>query len=99
VTELDCIRFAQHQVALIDTVLSNMPGCKMVWEKLEETGHRKEKAEACGFLKIWKGRQGWLTELMGDILEVFQTLQKQLQRDDLILCDLLTCRDSALRKL
>jgi len=26
-------------------------------------------------------------------------LQKQFQRDDLILCDVLTCRDSALRKL
>ena len=48
-----------------------MPGCKIVWEKLEETGDRKEKEEARGFLKNWKDRQGWLIELMGDILEVF----------------------------
>jgi len=93
------VRFAQHQVALIDAVLSNMPGCLNVWAKMDEVGDRKEKAEARGFLKTWRDRQGWLTELMGDILEVYQTLQKQLQRDDLVLCDLLTCKDSALRKL
>lgn len=93
------VRFAQHQVQLIDATLCNLPGCKDVWKKLEETGDRKEKCEARGFLKTWNGKQIWMTEVMGDILSVFQTLQKQFQRDDLILCDVLTCRDSALGKL
>ncbi len=32
-------------------------------------------------------------------MEVYQQLQQQLQRDDLILPDIITCRDIAIRKL
>ena len=39
-----------------------------------------------------------MTAVMGNVLEIYQTLQKQFQRDDLIMPDVLTCRDSALRK-
>ena len=93
------VRFAEHQVQLIDAILHNLPGCKEVWKHMEENGDRKEKAEARGFQRTWNDRQIWLTELMGDILNIFQDLQKQFQRDNLILCDILTCRDAALNKL
>lgn len=43
--------------------------------------------------------QLWLTALMGDVCAVFTKLQKQLQRGDLILPDVLTCRNQALCKL
>ena len=36
---------------------------------------------------------------MGDILEIYQQLQQKLQRDDLILPDVITCKDIAIRKL
>lgn len=93
------VRFAQHQVQLIDAILSNIDGCKAVWNKLQQHGDRKEKAEARGFTNTWNDRQIWITALLGDILEVFQVLQKQFQRDDLLLCDIMTIRDGALRKL
>ena len=92
------VRFAQHQVQLIDAVLHNINGCKQVWQSLSTNGDRKDKAEACGFLKTWSEEQLWMTTVMGDVLEIYQTLQKQFQRDDLIMSDILTCRDSALRK-
>ena len=34
-----------------------------------------------------------MTAIMGDVLEIYKELQKQFQRDDMILCDVLTCRD------
>ena len=83
--------FAQHQLQLIDAILSNIHGCKAVWNKLEQNGDRKKKAEARGFIKTWNDRQIWITAVMGDILDVFQALQKQFQQDDLVLCDILTC--------
>lgn len=93
------VRFAQHQVQLIDAILSNIDGCKAVWSKLQQHGDRKEKAEARGFTNTWNDRQIWITALLGDILDVFQVLQKQFQRDDLLLCDIMTIRDGALRKI
>ena len=36
---------------------------------------------------------------MADICNIFRQLLKQLQRSDLIMTDILTCRDSAVRKL
>ena len=36
---------------------------------------------------------------MGDILEIFETLQKKLQRSDLFISDLLTVTDAADKKL
>ena len=60
------VRFAQHQVQLIDAVLHNMNGCKQVWQSLSTNGDRKDKAEACGLLKTWNEKQLWMTTVMGD---------------------------------
>ena len=83
-----------------------MPGCRAFWGSVKckpETTklQRLEQSEAVGFLKVWAddSLQLWLTSVMGDIVNVYQTMQKQLQRGDLIMPDILTCRDSALRKL
>ena len=65
----------------------------------ESTSDRKEKAEAKGFLRIWNHQQKWITSLMGDILEIFETLQKKLQRSDLFISDLLTVTGAAVKKL
>jgi len=74
------VRFAQHQVQLIDAVLHNMNGCKQVWQSLSTNGDRKDKAEACGFLKTRSEKQVWMTIVMGDVLEIYQTLQQRCQR-------------------
>ena len=74
-------------------MLNNLPACINVWEQMQapkSTSDRKEKAEAKGFLRIWNHQQKWITSLMGDILEIFETLQKKLQRSDLFISDLLT---------
>ncbi|KAI0222756.1 hypothetical protein LSAT2_025993 [Lamellibrachia satsuma] len=96
------VRFAQHELQLVDAVLNNVPTCSNVWEQMqapESTSDRKEKAEAKGFLKIWNHQQKWTTSLMGDILEIFETLQKKLQRSDLFISDLLTVTGAAVKKL
>ena len=95
-------RFAQHELQLADAVLNNLPACINVWEQMqapESTSDRKEKAEAKGFLRIWNHQQKWITSLMGDILEIFETLQKKLQRSDLFISDLLTVTGAAVKKL
>ena len=96
------IRFAQHELQLMDAVLHNLPACIKVWEQMqvqESTSDRKEKAEAKGFLRIWNHQQKWITSLMGEILKIFETLQKKLQRSDLFISDLLTVNDAAVKKL
>ena len=98
------VRFAEHLNTLIQAVMWIIPGCHIMWNEAlsgKNDEDKREKAEARGFLKIWaKGSlQLWLTSLMGDVTSVFQTLQKQLQAGDLIMPDVITCRDMALRKL
>ena len=95
------VRFSQHELQLVDAVLNNLPACITVWEQMqapESTSDRKEKAEANGFLRIRNHRQKWITSLMGDILEIFETLQKKLQRSDLFISDILTVIDAAVKK-
>ena len=95
-------RFAQHELQLVDAVLNNLSACIKVWEQMrapESISDRKEKAEAKGFLRIWNHQQKWITSLMGDILEIFETLQKKLQRSDLFISDLLTVNYAAVKKL
>ena len=65
----------------------------------ESTSDRKEKAEAKGFLRICNHQQKWITSLMGDFLEIFETLQKKLQRSDLFISDLLTVTGATVKKL
>ena len=83
-------------------MLTNLPACIKVWEQMqapESTRDKKEKAEAKGFLRIWNHQQKWITSRMGDILEIFETLQKKLQMSDLFISDLLTVTDAAVKKL
>ena len=43
------VRFAQHELQLVNAVLNNLPACIKVWEQMqapESTSDRKEKAEA-----------------------------------------------------
>jgi hypothetical protein len=97
------VRFAEHLHSFIESVLHNMFGCRAVWEsiKCNPAATKLEKLEAEGFFKVWADNslQLWLTSVMGDVVSVYQTMQMQLQRGDLIMPDILTCRDSALRKL
>jgi hypothetical protein len=93
------VRFAEHLVNLIDACLYNLEACKRVWKNLGEQGERKEKAESIGYLRTWDYNQQRLTALMGDTLEIFSQMEKKFQRNDLIMPDLFTCRDAALRKL
>lgn len=44
-------------------------------------------------------RQIQITSLMGDILEIISHLQQKLQRGDLTLPDISTCKEIATRKL
>ena len=95
------VRFAEHLVNVIEAVLHNRDGCIEVWKQISAEGTRHEKAEASGFLRKWTtgSNQIWLTALMGDVAKVFKNLQKNFQSDDLILTDVITCRDTAIRKL
>ena len=91
-----------HELQLVDAVLNNLPVCIKVWEQMqapESTSDRKEKAKAKVFLRIWNHQQKWITSLMGDILEIFETLQKKLQRSDFFISDLLTVTGAAVKKL
>ena len=95
------VRFVEHLCNLIEAIIFNLSGCRSHWNDLVENGERLEKPEARGFLKVWEKNsvQHWLTIVMADVCSIFRQLQKQLQRSDLIMPDILTCRDSAIRKL
>lgn len=95
------VRFAEHLKDLLAACLSNLNWCRSVWESLQNEGERREKAEATGFLNTWKSgsMQLWLSGLMFDVCCVFTSLEKGLQKSDLILPDVVTLRDGALRKL
>jgi hypothetical protein len=95
------VRFAEHVRSLILAILHNLPGCRNVWEKLSDSKERNVKSAAVGFCKVWtpSSQQVILTALMADITLVLQELHKLFQTASLILPDVLTVRDSALRKL
>ena len=59
------------------------------------------KCSAVGMTKVWAStsQQVLLTALMADVTLVLQDLQKSFQSANLILPDVLTVRDNALRKL
>lgn len=97
------VRFAEHHYNVIRAVLHNLPGCRETWQSMmnSQTVNRNEKAEAAGFLRTWceTSIQTWLTALMGDITCIYAGLQKKCQHGSLIIPDVLTCRDQAVRKL
>jgi len=75
-----------------------------MWQSVvdsQSTMCRRQKAEAAGFLATWSEAsfQLWLTSLIGDIAYIFCNLQKKCQKGTLILPDVMTCCDQALRKL
>ena len=89
------VSFAQHFCQLIDAVLLNLDACKQVWNSRLVSGDNKDKAKAQGYLRT---SQTWLTALMGYLFEIFQHMQQQMQRNDLILRDAYTLRDAAILK-
>lgn len=95
------VRFAQHQLQVVDSVLHNLIGCREVWEDMADppSNSNHKKAEARSILKLWNKGQVWLTTLTGDILDVYQTLQKKLQRSDLLLFGVKTIKAAAVKKL
>jgi hypothetical protein len=99
------IRFAQHLIQLCEAVLSNLDGCRLHWQKIVDATsgeyNRKEKDKARGFLKNWhpSSIQTWLTALMVDICSVFRYVEKECQKKDIILPDILRYVDVAVQKL
>ena len=43
------VRFAEHFLQLVDTILADMTACKEVWNEVQLNGDRNEKAEASAF--------------------------------------------------
>ena len=95
------VRFAEHVRSLIVAVLHNLPGCVTVWENLSKSRDKTVQCSAVGMTKVWAStsQQVLLTALMADVTLVLQDLQKSFQSANLILPDVLTVRDNALRKL
>ena len=99
------VRFAQHLIQLCEAVLSNLDGCCLHWQKIIDapTGEydRKEKDKARRFPKIWhpESLHTRLTVLMVDIRSVFRYIEKEFQKKNIILPDILRYRDVALQKL
>lgn len=97
------VRFAEHLHNLIKAVLNNLEACRTVFKETVENpeASRDEKAKSQGFLKLWShgSTQVKITALMYDICDIFKRLQQGLQKDLLIIPDVLTLRDSACRKL
>ena len=96
------VRFAQH---LCEAVLSNIDGCRVYWQKIVDAPREeydgKEKDKARGFLKTWHASslQTWLTALVVDICSVFSYVEKEYQKKDIILPDVLRYADVAVQKL
>ena len=63
--------------------------------------NKKEVNTAKGFLKVWKcnGLQTWLTGFMIDICSIFRYIEKEAQKPNIIIADILRYRDIALQKL
>lgn len=104
------VRFAEHVYNLISAILHNLPGCIEYWRELSNDSTNTpatsrtsiDKTTAKGMLKIWdihNSLQLRLTCLMADIMLILQDLQKNLQKGHLILPDVITLKNNALRRL
>lgn len=97
------VRFAEHLNSILKAIIRNLPACTKVWMSIINSTEstKSEIAEASDFLNTWRpySVQYILTGLMCDILTIFTSLQKGLQKPYLILPDVLTLRDAAIRKL
>lgn len=97
------IRFAEHLNTLLKAVIRNMPACRKVWHSIVNSSDstKATKCKASDLLNLWAPHslQFLLTTLMFDITEIFTSMQKGLQKAHLILPDVLTLRDAAVRKI
>ena len=99
------VRFAQHLVQLCEAILFNLDGCLKHWKKICDAPrgeyNSKEVSSAKGFLKLWQpiGTQAWLTAVMVDTCCIFRYIEKEAQKPDIIIPDILKYRDIALQKL
>lgn len=97
------VRFAEHLNVLLKAVIRNMPACRKVWSLIVDSrdSAKAAKLRASDLLNLWypDSLQFLLTSFMCDITQIFTSLQKGLQKSHLILPDILTLRDAAVRKV
>ncbi|CAB3996163.1 Hypothetical predicted protein [Paramuricea clavata] len=99
------VRFAERTCTLLKAILHNLNASRKLWsnisDKILPSDSNVEIQQATGFCNKWhKGsRQVWLTALMYDVCQVFKELQQNFQRPRLILLEMITARETALRKL
>lgn len=97
------IRFAQHLNNVLKAVIRNMPVCRKVWSSIVESSDfsKAQKCEASDLLNLWQPHleQYKITVLMDDITKIFTSLQMGLQKSHLVLPDVITLRDAAIRKM
>lgn len=97
------IRFAEHGEGLLKAIILNLPACRKAWRKIIEnpSAHTsKDVSKASDLLNCWtnESKQFKLTSFMYDIYKIFTSLQKGLQKSFIILPDVITLRDAAMRK-
>ena len=95
---------AEHTLNLLNAVLHNLEAAEKIFQNMISgtvTSERKECSIARGFLSKWKAdsQKFWLTVVMYDLCEICQRIQKIFQRSDLILPDIISARDAAIRNL
>lgn len=97
------IRFAQHLNNVLKAVIRNMPACRKVWSSIVDSrdSTKAEKCEASDLLNLWHPHslQYIITVLMDDVTKIFTSLQMGLQKSHLVLPDVITLRDAAVRKM
>ncbi len=99
------IRFAQHLIQICEATLHNLDGCIDHWTNITIAPigeyDKREVSTAKGFLKVWKsnGLQTWLTAFMADICTIFRYIEKEAQKPNIIIADILRYRDIAIQKL
>lgn len=99
------VRFARHLNNVLKAVIRNMPACRKVWSFIVDSRSsdfsKAQKCEASDLLNLWQPHldQYKITVLMDDITKIFTTLQMGLQKSHLVLPDVITLRDAAVRKM
>lgn len=99
------VRFAEHVHNLLSAIVHNLSGCIQFWRDFstDNKTSKLDRSVAVGMLKTWDAstdsKQPIMTCLMADISLILQTVQKNLQSGQLILPDVITVKNNALRKL
>lgn len=98
------VRFA-HLIQICEAVLYNLDGCQEHWKKISEAPHgehdKREISHAKGFSMVWEASslQTWLTAFMVDMCSLFRYIEKESQKPEIIIKDILRYRDITLQKL